>query len=589
VENPQVFADTHALILKWLHEGVLDGIRVDHPDGLRDPRGYFETLRAEAPKVWIIAEKIVEAGERFRNEWPIDGTSGYDYLNASGALFVDSDNEEEFTKIYADFTGEPTDYASICRDKKHRVLRDLLGSDVNRLATLFAAVCECHRERRDYTRQDAIRTIREVVACFPVYRTYAVPERNELAADDERYIDEAIEAAKRGQPKSDPDLFDFLGDVLRLRVRGALESEFVMRFQQLTSPAMAKGVEDTAFYCFNRLLSLNEVGGDPGAFGSCVGAFHEFCAEVQRSRPRTMLASSTHDTKRSEDVRARISLLSEMPGRWNEALHRWVGLNGRHKRNGLPDPNTEYFLYQTMIGAWPIEIERLLPYMEKACREAKQQTSWLSPNEQFEAATREFIEAIYSDSEFLKDFEEFVTPLVEPGRINSLSQVLLKFTSPGIPDTYQGSELWDLSLVDPDNRRPVDYELRRRLLAELPNLRAEDVWKRIDEGLPKLWVIYHALRVRREHAAAFDAQGTYDPLIAQGPKARHVVAYWRSGKVLVIVPRLVVELAGAWGDTAIEIPQGTWRDQLSSGVIEGGLVPVAQILSAFPVALFVKA
>ncbi len=240
-----------------------------------------------------------------------------------------------------------------------------------------------------------------------MYRTYAVPERNELAEDDERYINEAVEAAKRHRPKIDPDLFDFLRDVLLLRVRGALESEFVMRFQQFTSPVMAKGVEDTAFYCFNRLVSLNEVGGDPGAFGVSPKAFHEFCSEAQQSRPRTMLASSTHDTKRSEDVRARISLLSEIPGEWKDAIERWTQSNSKHKRHGFPDRNTEYLLYQTMIGAWPIETGRLRVYMEKACREAKQQTSWLAPNKQFESAIREFIERIYRDHEFLKDSRRF--------------------------------------------------------------------------------------------------------------------------------------------------------------------------------------
>jgi len=588
IEDSRVFADTHALILKWLREGVLDGIRIDHPDGLLDPRQYFEQLRKEAPGVWILAEKILEPGERFRVEWPIDGTTGYEYVNQTAGLFVDSRNEEEFSNIYADFTGEPTDYAAVCRDKKHRVLRDLLGSDVNRLTSLFMEICESHRDRRDYTRHDAIRAIRELVACFPVYRTYVVPARDELAEDDERYVNEAVEASKKNRPEIDSDLFDFLRDVLLLRVRGDKESEFISRFQQFCGPAMAKGVEDTVFYCYNRLISLNEVGGDPGRFGISTEQYHDFCAETQRSRPRTMLGLSTHDTKRSEDVRARISLLSEMPGQWRQAIHRWAHANASHKKNGAPDRNTEYFLYQTMVGAWPIQPDRLLPYIEKACREAKQQTSWLTPNEQFENATREFIEALYQDQSFLDDLNAFVQPLISAGRINSLAQKLLEFTSPGIPDTYQGTELWDLSLVDPDNRRPVDYDLRRRLLSELPGLSVEDISKRGDEGLPKLWTVYHALRTRREHPAAFDDHAEYTPLAAQGAKARHVIAYLRSPDVLVVAPRLVLQLDGEWGDTSLDVPSGKWRNQFSGDIFNGPQLRAADVLRRFPIGLLVR-
>jgi (1->4)-alpha-D-glucan 1-alpha-D-glucosylmutase len=587
VEDLRVFGDTHALILKWLREGVLDGVRVDHPDGLRDPRRYFEQLRAEAPDVWILAEKILESGERYRAEWPIDGTTGYEYVNYASGFLVDGRNEDEFTRIYADFTGEPTDYAAVCRDKKHRVLRDLLGSDVNRVTSLFLEICEEHRDRRDYTRHDVIRAMRELVACFPVYRTYIVPERGELAEDDERYVNEAVNAAKANRPEIDSELFDFLRNVLLLRVHGERESEFVMRFQQFCGPAMAKGVEDTVFYCYNRLISLNEVGGDPGRFGAAPEEFHRFCAEAQRLRPRTMLALSTHDTKRSEDVRARISLLSEIPGEWRRALERWAHANEKYKRKTCPDRNTEYFLYQTMVGAWPIGTDRLLPYMQKACREAKQQTNWLAPNEEFEAATRGFIEALYGDQEFLHEFESFLEPLIAPGRVNSLAQKLVELTSPGVPDAYQGTELWDLSLVDPDNRRPVDYELRRRLLSELPHLNAEQILNRSDEGLPKLWTMYRALRTRREHPAAFSEDGEYTPVFAQGAKARHLVAYLRGSDVLVMVPRLVMQLGGDWGDTSVELPVAKWRNQLSGELFSGPRLSISDALRRFPVGLFV--
>ena len=588
MEKPVVFADTHALILRWLHEGVLDGIRIDHPDGLRDPCEYFRRLREQAADVWIIAEKILEPGEKFRTEWPIDGTTGYDYLNQAGGLFVDGRNEEKFSALYADFTGEPTDYAAVCRDKKHRVLRDLLGSDVNRLTHLLTEICERHREQRDYTRQDVIRALRELVACFPIYRTYVVPEREELTDEDRRYTDQAIEASKINRPEIDPDLFDFIRDLLLLRVRGTLESEFVMRFQQFCGPAMAKGVEDTVFYIYNRLVSLNEVGGDPGRFGVSPEEFHAFCSDVQNSRPQTMLASSTHDTKRSEDVRVRISLLSEMPDEWRGVLARWSRANEKHKTDAMPDANTEYLLYQTLIGAWPIAPERLLPYMEKACREAKQQTSWLAPNEKFENATRKFIEGLYGDREFLHELEAFVRPLIEPGRISSLSQTLLKFTTPGVPDTYQGEELWDLSLVDPDNRRPVNYDLRRQLLGSLSALSPAEIWQRSDEGLPKLWTTHRALCLRTCKQRSFGPDGAYRPLRASGSKACHLISFMRADDVVVLVPRLVWQLGGDWQDTSLNIPAGTWRNVLTGQSVPGGPVKVAEVLREFPVALLAQ-
>jgi (1->4)-alpha-D-glucan 1-alpha-D-glucosylmutase len=587
-ENPRVFADTHALILTWLREGVLDGVRVDHPDGLRDPRQYFERLRAAATDVWILGEKILEPGEALRDDWPIDGTTGYDFMNVVNGLFVDSREEPEFNRIYSEFTGEPVDYSAVCRDKKHLIMRDVLGSDVNRLTTLFGKVCEVHRDRRDFTRHDIHHAIREVAACFPVYRTYVVPDRGEIAGDDERYITKAVECAKRNRQDLDPELFDFLRDVLTMRTTGKDESEFVMRFQQFTAPVMAKGVEDTVFYSYNRLTSLNEVGGDPGRFGVAPEEFHAFCTTNANVHPAMMLSTSTHDTKRSEDVRARIDLLSEIPHRWDQALHRWSKTNQKHKTNGMPDPNTEYLLYQTMIGAWPIEPDRLLPYIEKATREAKRQTSWLDPNEAFENATKQFIQALYQDKEFLADVEKFVSPLVTPGRVNSLAQTLLKLTAPGVPDLYQGSELWDLSLVDPDNRRPVDYEKRRSLLNELPRLTVADVLKRADEGLPKLWLTHHALRVRCEHAEAFRPGAEYKPLAVTGPKALHVLAYLRGDSVAVIVPRLVMKANGTWMNTAVELPDANWRNVFTGAVVSGGRLRMREAFADFRVALLIR-
>ncbi len=361
-----------------------------------------------------------------------------------------------------------------------------------------------------------------------------------------------------------------------------------MRFQQFCGPAMAKGVEDTVFYDFNRLVSLNEVGGDPGVFGISPADFHAANIERQKNYPRAMLASSTHDTKRSEDVRARISVISEIPTEWKSCVERWSEHNQSHRTNDFPDRNTEYLIYQTMLGAWPIETDRLLAYLEKACREGKQETNWLSPNEEFEAAVKSFVEQIYKDQKFLADFQDFVNRVIEPGRINSLSQTLLKFTVPGIPDTYQGTELSDLSLVDPDNRRRVDYDLRRRLLFELKNLTPTEILKRSDEGLPKLWLVQQALKVRRMHESAFGDTGTYTPLAVSGEKQNHALAFLRSDSIMVLVPLLPAKLATSWGQTTIAMPSGSWNNVLSGTELRGGVQEIGKILSGFPVALLVR-
>ena len=588
MERPQVFAETHAVILKWLQEGVLDGIRVDHPDGLRDPKEYFERLRQQAPNVWIVGEKILEPGEQLPTDWNINGTTGYDFLNEVGGLFIDSSNEEEVSRIYRDFTGESTNYAEVCRDKKHMVLRDLLGSDVNRLTALLNDIFQLRRARRDYTRRDASRVIRELVACFSVYRSYVVPERNEITDADIRYINEATELAKNNRPELDTELFDFVRDLLTLKVTGELESEFVMRFQQFTGPAMAKGVEDTVFYCYNRLVALNEVGGDPGRFGVSPESFHKFNCQSQKTYPTTMLASSTHDTKRSEDIRARLSLLSEIPLEWEAALKNWSGMNEKLKTGTCPDPNTEILIYQTLIGAWPLEKERMLKYLEKAIREAKRKTSWLAPNADFEKATFGFAEQLYTNQSFIESLEAFVQKLIAPGRINSLSATLLKLTSPGVPDTYQGTELWDLSLVDPDNRRPVDYKKRRRLLEEMKGLSAAKIMQHMDDGMPKLWTIYQSLRVRREHAESFGADGTYKPIQAQGELRECVVSYARANDIVVVAPRLVMRTEKGWGNTSIPLPPGAWTNVLSGDKLTGEETKISDLLNTFPVALLVQ-
>lgn len=590
-EDARVFADTHELILRWLDEGTIEGVRVDHVDGLRDPAAYLQRLHDAAPDAWIAVEKILEPGERLPATWPIAGTSGYDFLNVVGGLFVDPAGEDPLTTFYAEFTGQPIDYPALVREKKQLVLRETLGSDVIRLTALWLDICQRHWRYRDYTRHELQEVLREVIAVFPIYRTYVQAEAGSVREDDLRTIVEAIETARRQRPDLDADLFTFLADLLLLRIRGDLETELVMRFQQLTGPAMAKGAEDTAFYCFNRLISLNEVGGDPAHFGTSVEAFHAACATTQLHWPQTMLTTSTHDTKRSEDVRARISLLSEIPERWSDTVRRWAEYNERHRTVDFPDRNAEYLLYQTLVGAWPIDAERATAYMEKASREAKLYTSWTDPQPDYERALRAFVESALADQEFVADLQRFVDSLTTPGWITSLSQTLLKLTAPGVPDIYQGTEIWDLSLVDPDNRRPVDYDLRRSLLAELDSTTIEDIWARRDKGLPKLWLIRQTLALRRRRPELFGPRATYQPLAARGTKAAHVVAFVRSGEVVTVAPRLVLNLGGdhtEWDDTTLELPAGRWQNELTGDTVEGGTVALANLLGRFPVALLTR-
>jgi (1->4)-alpha-D-glucan 1-alpha-D-glucosylmutase len=428
-----------------------------------------------------------------------------------------------------------------------------------------------------------------VAACFTIYRTYVIPEHEQIPDEDRRQIDGAIEKAKGHRRDLDPGLFDFIGDLLTLRVRGSLEKEFLLRFQQFTSPVMAKGVEDTALYCFNRMIGLNEVGGAPGSNGLTITEFHEYCAKMQAAHPLTMTTLSTHDTKRADDVRARLAALTESPARWRAALQRWSRMNAPFRVEGFPDRNTEYFLYQTMLGAWPIDRDRLLSYMEKATREAKQQTTWTQTNGKFEQALRNFIERILESPLFVAEVEAFVGRILEAGQINSLSQTLLKYTAPGVPDTYQGGELWDLSLVDPDNRRPVNYELRCQLLSELESgMEAEEIVRRMDSGLPKLWLAHVAMSLRREHPGWFGANAEYTPICAKGRKSMHLIAFMRGGRVAVLAPRWLLKLDHSWGSTSVELPRGRWQNRLTREVVEGGLLSVQTLLHRFPVALLAR-
>ncbi|HWP35198.1 MAG TPA: malto-oligosyltrehalose synthase [Thermodesulfobacteriota bacterium] len=665
VERPEVFQATHRLILRLVAEGKVTGLRVDHPDGLYDPEGYFATLQracaealglhpdpAEPRAVYLVAEKILARGEALPASWPVHGTTGYEALNAINGLFVDSRSARALQELYSRFTGLRQSFEELVYEKKKLIMRVSLSSEVNVLGTMASRICQRRREARDFTRSSLTEAIAEIIASFPVYRTYVRAEAGPegVSAQDRAYIEVAVARAKRRNPATSAVIFDFLRDLLLLRFPDRLpEAEreaqvaFVMRFQQTTGPVMAKGLEDTAFYVYNRLVSLNEVGGDPGRFGLPPAAFHDFCRERQARWPHALTTLATHDTKRGEDTRARINVLSELPREWRARLARWATLNQRHKREvdgqPAPDRNEEYLFYQTLLGAWPFEpegrpmdraaheafCERIERYMQKATKEAKVNTSWVNPNQAWDEAVRHFVRAVLDpapDNPFLEDFRPFQRRVAEFGIWNSLAQTLLKLAMPGVPDTYQGTELWDLSLVDPDNRRPVDYAHRERLLARLlararelrgePGALARELVERRHDGAIKLYLVHRALVFRRERPALFGAAGGYLPLEATGLRREHVCAFARrveeSGEAAVVaVPRLVVRLLGGeprpplgvavWEDTAVAAPPGDRPGQRYRNVLtgegvevrrgEGGrpVLPLAALLSSFPVAL----
>ncbi len=595
VEDEEVFAATHALPLGWVQEGSVQGLRIDHPDGLRDPAGYFSRLREKCPSAWILVEKILEPGEELPRDWPVQGTTGYDFLNLVGGLFVDQSKEEILTDFYAEFTGQADDFETLVRKCNRQVIRDLLGSELNRLTSLFVAVCEKHRRHRDYTRHELQEALLRVGANFPVYRSYVRAAQDEnkvnnpVASDSDRsWVQQAVALVGEESPDLDPELLIFLKKILLLEIDGILEGELAMRFQQFTAPVMAKGVEDTAFYRYNRLLCLNEVGGDPGCFGVSLEEFHRQGELAWKQRPLSLLAGSTHDTKRSEDVRARLALLSEIPEKWRNKVLAWSELNRKHKTGDWPESNTEYFIYQPLAGAWPISPERLKTYLEKAMREAKEHTSWTRPDVAYEQAVQRFARAVLEDDRFCREMEDFLEPLIPAGRVNSLSQTLIRLTFPGVPDIYQGCELWDMSLVDPDNRRPVDFVQRRRLLADLPGTGVHEIMDRMDEGLPKMWLVWQALHLRRSRPEAFGIQGDYYPVYAAGEKAQHVVAFLRGGQVLTVAPRLVLELGNDWEDNVLDLPPGDWKNTLTGEVLAGGRNNINQLLGRFPVALLAR-
>jgi (1->4)-alpha-D-glucan 1-alpha-D-glucosylmutase len=654
MEDPMVFQDTHRLLLRLVGEGKIQGLRIDHPDGLREPAEYFRHLQdscraaltatsgqgsgarvsvertdsARDDRFYIVVEKILEAGERLRPDWAVRGTTGYDFLNVVNGLFVARDNEQFLSTIYFRFLRQGAQhFRDLSNSTRKMVMLISLASEVNELGYLLRDIASSDRRHRDFTLNGLTFAIREVIAALGVYRTYIDPQTGAASDEDRAAIDQAVAEAKRRNPRTDPSIFDFVGDTILLRDELdanvpplADRLRFIARFQQTTGPVMAKGTEDTAFYQYNRLISLNEVGGDPDQFGHSLTAFHRHNAETARTWPATMLASSTHDTKRSEDVRARINVLSELPREWGTALTRWTRLNGRKKvavqGRLAPDRNEEYLLYQTLLGAWPFEaiddefVRRLSGFMLKALKEAKVHTSWITPNTEYEEAVLQFVRAILDRSEanpFLEDFLQLQKRVAFFGEFNSLSQTLLKFGSPGVADVYQGNELWDFSLVDPDNRRPVDYALRQKHLRWLiehsdhPLTLSRKLLATRQDGRIKLFISQRMLCLRRERPELF-VGASYTPLRGN----QHVAAFARTAdgqSLLIAAPVQIATLTrGAlvppigvdtWRDHVLPVPGEpgrAYRDLFTDRVIETrptngrASVKLADLFADFPVA-----
>ncbi len=549
VEMDQVFADTHREVLRWVTAGDVDGLRIDHPDGLADPGQYLANLAAAAPACWVVVEKILEPGESLP-EWRCAGTTGYDALREVGGVFVDPAGEEPLTQLYAELTGEPVDFAELAHDLKLRTATGNLGAETRRLAALLPGV------------PDVADAVAEVMASFGVYRSY-------LPESGAEHLSAAVAAATARRP-------DLVGAIAAVGAAGREDgTEFCTRLQQTTGMVMAKGVEDTAFYRDHRLVSLSEVGGNPTDFGVSPADFHTASGARQQHWPAAMTALSTHDTKRSEDVRARLAVLSELPDEWGAVVREWAA------RAPSPDRDIGYLAWQTLVGAWPLPHDRAWAYLKKAAREAKQHTSWTDVDKGYEDTLQAFVERVYADEDLLARIDAFAGRIAPYGWSNSLSQKLVQLTMPGVPDLYQGTELWDLALVDPDNRRPVDYALRRSLLARLD---AGEPPARDDSGMAKLHVVSCALRLRRERPDVF--RGSYCPITAAGQTADHALAFQRGGAVISVATRLPVGLqrAGGWQDTTLALPRGIWTDQLT-GRAYGREVPLAALLDRLPVSV----
>ncbi|BEP16142.1 malto-oligosyltrehalose synthase [Acidothermaceae bacterium B102] len=594
VEDPAVFAATHELIGKLVAEGIVDGLRVDHPDGLADPGGYLSDLAGLTGGAWVVAEKILEPGETLP-AWDCAGTTGYDALHEVGGLFLDPAGETPLTSIYSAFSGEPSGFADVVRTAKREIVDSILLAEIERLVRVLRHLGQLDARWADHTDRHWRTALQALLVEFDVYRAYVTPGQPAPQDSLDRIAD-AVTRACAADPKVTEEI-EALGQL----VSGAallepgldaavatLLAELVTRFQQTAGPVMAKGVEDTAFYRYHRLIALNEVGGDPAVFGTSLDEFHAASLDRQAHWPASMTTLTTHDTKRNEDVRARVAVLSEVPHLWTDAVRRWSTMADPYRSPAGPDRNSEYLLWQTLAGAWPLTLDRALTYMEKATHEAKQRTAWIDVNEGFDSSIEAFVTGVLGDEALTTDLEAFVVDtLLVPGRINALAQRVVQLTVPGVPDVYQGTDLWDLSLVDPDNRRPVDYALRARLLAGLADAPVPGIGGLNDEGAAKLLVVSRALDLRRRRPELFSPSGSYEPLQAEGPVAGHVVAFCRGGAAVTVAPRLPVRLGneGGWGDTTLELPAGRWADVLTGASYDGGALRLADLLDTFPVAL----
>jgi (1->4)-alpha-D-glucan 1-alpha-D-glucosylmutase len=638
-EAELVFEQTHEFVLGLLREGKIDGLRIDHPDGLYDPEQYFERLQrshalsgenGEAKPCYVVAEKILTGPEKLNENWPIHGTTGYGFSALVNGLFVDREGESKMDRIYQAFIGCRPNFRNLVYECKKLVMQRLLNSELNVLANHLSRIALADRHTCDFTVKSLYDALTEVIACFPVYRTYA--REQGVSESDSRYIDQAVKGAKRKAALADASVYEFIREVL-LTTRADRHPpfyqrsviRFAMRFQQYTSALMAKGLEDTSFYRYHRLVSLNEVGGDPLRFGLSPEEFHRGIRERARTWPSEMLATSTHDSKRSEDVRARINVLSEIPLEWHRHVRNWREWNrsNKHLCDGeeAPTPNDEYLFYQTLVGAWPLRASsnhgnaafapRICEYMLKAIREAQEKTSWANQNSDYENAVTHFVKAVLGSEEFLNDFLPFQRKISHFGLLNSLGQTLIKLTAPGVPDIYQGNELWEFALVDPDNRRAVDYEFRRQALQQLEAGAGQagqirELADNMGDGRIKLYVIWKTLGLRKLRSELF-RNGEYIPLRAAGEHAKHLVAFARrdeSHTLVVVVPRLCAQLLKGeirlpcgpevWGQTSVELAD--LSTTCFSNALTGQSVPeeeperaiaTARLFQDLPVALLI--
>ena len=675
MERPEVFEKTHALIWRLFEANQVDGIRIDHADGLYDPTAYlwqlqerrflqlcqqewerqnraataghdnswndiepefrqaFAQLRLAEPNspllkpLFLVVEKILERTERLPDDWPLHGTTGYEFLNELNGLFVDGSKAKEMDAVYTKFIGHRENFRELTYEAKRLILKVSMSSELHVLGNKLDRISERSRWTRDFTLHGLIQALREVISCFPIYRTYTTGVT--VLERDRDYIEHAVAEAKHRNPAASEETFDFIRSILlhnEIETVDAderqLRQEFVGRFQQFTGPMMAKAVEDTAFYRFNRLASLNEVGGDPERYGVDVQEFHDRNRHRQTQYPHGLLATSTHDTKRSEDVRARINVLSEIPSEWKTNVLRWARLNRKHKVKVegelAPSRNDEYLLYQTLVCAWPLIspsgiglstfVVRIQEYMRKAVREAKVFTSWIAPNQRYEQALDTFIEAILvndDESSFGTEFETFTRKITRAGFWNSLSQTLIKLTSPGVPDIYQGTELWNFCLVDPDNRRSVDFESRKAILMQLSDCLSEGVIPQVElvrqlmatpeDSRIKLFLTWQTLSARRRLPGLFD-EGRYIPLEVTGPRSENLIAYarlYRHQLAIVAAPRLIAAQTGLvgraplgaefWKETEIQLPPEIRSARLQN-LLPGNLVDTRQGVSSLPVA-----